>query len=153
VARARIADGLVNVALLGAGLATLVLLYGFAARTFVPRTGALQGETEAAPGGDVIQVEVLNGAGTSGIAAQGTRYLRSRGFDVVFQGNHEPVERTRVVDRIGDPEPARRVAASLGYDVDLVTSEPDPARDLDVSVILGPDHAGLRPYVGPDDDS
>jgi hypothetical protein len=149
VARARVADGLVNVALAGAGLATLVLLYGLAARTFVPRTGALQTESEAAPGGDVIQVEVLNGAGELGIAATGTRFLRARGFDVVYQGNHEPVIQTRIVDRIGDPEPARRVAASLGFDVDRVSSEPDPTRDVDVSVILGPDHAGLRPYSRP----
>jgi hypothetical protein len=141
----------VNVALAGAGLATLVLLYGLAARTFVPRTGALQSESEAAPGGDVIQVEVLNGAGASGIAAQGTRYLRGRGFDVVYQGNHEPVGRTRVVDRIGDPEPARRVAASLGFEIDRVSSEPDPSRDVDVSVILGPDHTDLRPYHRTDD--
>jgi hypothetical protein len=111
----------------------------------------VQGDTEAAPGGDIIQVEVLNGAGAAGIAATGTRYLRGRGFDVVYQGNHEPVDGTRVVDRIGDPEPARRVAASLGFDVDRVTSEPDPTRDVDVSVILGPDHADLRPYDRPDE--
>lgn len=146
MARARVADGLVNVALAGAGLATLVLLYGLAARTFVPRTGAVQAESDAAPGGDVIQVEVLNGAGASGIAAQGTRYLRARGFDVVYQGNHEPVDHSRVVDRIGDPEPARRVAGSLGFEIERVTSEPDPTREVDVSVILGPDYAGLRPY-------
>ena len=38
MARARVADGLLNLALAGAGLAVLALLYGLAARTFVPRT-------------------------------------------------------------------------------------------------------------------
>jgi NADPH-dependent 2,4-dienoyl-CoA reductase/sulfur reductase-like enzyme len=107
-------------------------------------------ESEAAPRGDVIQVEVLNGAGVAGLAAEGTRFLRSRGFDVVLQGNHPPSDRTRIIDRIGDPEPARRVAAALGVDVERVESDVDPSRDLDVSVVLGADHAELPPFAPPE---
>ena len=128
----------------------LALLYGLAARTFIPRTGPILTESEAAPRGDVIQVEVLNGAGVAGLAAEGTRFLRSRGFDVVHQGNASPSDRTRVLDRIGDPEPARRVAAALGVGEELVATEADPGRDVDVSVILGSDHGELAPFTRDD---
>jgi hypothetical protein len=151
VARARVAEGLLNLAIIGAGLAVLALLYGLAARTFIPRTAPVRAESEAAPRGDVIQVEVLNGAGVAGLAAEGTRFLRARGFDVVLQGNHAPAEQTRVLDRIGDPEPARRVAAALGVGEELVATDADPGRDVDVSVILGSDHTELIPFRRDDD--
>jgi len=147
VARARVADGLLNLAIAGAGLALIALLYGLAARTLVPRTAPARADSEAAPSGDIVQVEVLNGAGVTGLAAEGTRFLRGRGFDVVFQGNHAPTENTRVLDRIGDPEPARRVAAALGLDPENVETVADPTRQLDVTVILGVDHADLRPFA------
>jgi hypothetical protein len=144
VARARVADGLLNLAIAGAGLALLALLYGLAARTLLPRTAPVRTEAEAAPMGDIVQVEVLNGAGVTGLAGRGTRFLRGRGFDVVYQGNHAPAPRTLVLDRIGDPEPARRVAAALGLDEARVQTDTDPSRELDVTVVLGADHEELR---------
>jgi hypothetical protein len=153
--RARAADALVNLALVGAGLLVLVLLYGFAARTFVPRTAPLQAAAAATAGageGDVIQVEVRNATFETGLAGRATRYLRRRGFDVVENGNHptRDVEETVVLDRVADPEAARRVAAALGLPEDRVRPDPDPARRVDASVIIGADYARLAPFAADD---
>jgi hypothetical protein len=147
--RARVADGLLNLALAGAGLAVLALLYGLAARTFVPRTDSARAEAPAAPGDGIIQVEVLNGAGAEGIAGATADYLRGLqlGFDVLRQGNHAAAEQTRVLDRVGAPDLAHRVAEALGLPDGRVVTELDPSLDLDVSVVLGADYAALAPFA------
>lgn len=86
-----------------------------------------------------VRVEVLNAAGTPGLAREATRRLRDRGFDVVYFGN-APGERrdsSEVLDRSGQLESARAVADALA--VRRVSSEPDADLYLDVSVILGRD--------------
>lgn len=86
-----------------------------------------------------VRVEVLNGAGTSGLARDATYRLRDDGFDVVFFGNadHFGYERSVVVDRVGRPDRARAVAAALG--IDSVATVLDSALMLEVSVVLGDD--------------
>jgi LytR cell envelope-related transcriptional attenuator len=86
-----------------------------------------------------VRVEVLNGAGTSGLARDATHRLRSGGFDVVYFGNASTFDRGRsvVLDRVGEPARARAVAASLG--IDSVASAPDTTLLLDVTVVLGDD--------------
>src|SRR5690606_41590127 len=69
----RVANALLNAALFGAGLAVLVLLYGLATRTFTPRTAPVREATTAALEGDVIQVEVRNGAGEAGLRSEERR--------------------------------------------------------------------------------
>ena len=86
-----------------------------------------------------IRVEVLNGAGLPGAAERVTELLRRRGFDVVDFGNAERFDhpRTRVLDRVGNPEHAREVAAALqGVPIESV---PDSSLYLDVTVIIGRD--------------
>lgn len=85
------------------------------------------------------RVEVLNGAGTTGLARDATHALRADGFDVVFFGNADRFdhERTVVIDRMGHPHLARAVAASLG--VDSVTTVLDSTLMLEVTVLLGAD--------------
>ena len=89
-----------------------------------------------------ITVEVLNGTRRSGVARAATRMLRRRGLDVVFYGNAEAVDSTRVIVRRGDPGRGRDVRQALG--AGRVVVEPDTLRRVDVSVILGPD---FRPRV------
>ena len=86
-----------------------------------------------------VRVEVLNGAGVTGLARDATHQLRGRGFDVVFFGNadHFRHERSVVVDRVGDLDRARAVAGALG--IDSVTSAVDSSLMLEVSVVLGDD--------------
>ena len=86
-----------------------------------------------------VRVEVLNGAGTPGLARDATQRLRVGGFDVVYFGNATNFDRGRsvVLDRVGDPARARAVASSLG--IDSVAAAPDSTLLLDVTVVLGED--------------
>lgn len=151
----RVANVLLNVALFGAGLAVLVLLYGLATRTFSPRADPARedpprfsGADSTAFPGDVIQVEVRNGAGEAGLAAVLTRYLRRQGFDVVASGNHTAFDEaeTVVLDRIGNPEAAARVANALGLPSDRVREERREGLLLDASVIIGRDYHTLPAF-------
>lgn len=86
-----------------------------------------------------IRVEVRNGSGIPGAAGRMTAFLRDAGFDVVDFGNADGFdeERTTVIDRIGDPAPAREVAAVLrGVPI---RTEPDSSLYLDVTVMVGTD--------------
>jgi len=86
-----------------------------------------------------VRVEVLNGAGRGGLARNATHRLRGDGFDVVFFGNAGRFDhpRSRVIDRTGEPERARAVAASLG--IDSVVTAIDSSLMLEVTVVLGGD--------------
>lgn len=87
----------------------------------------------------VVRIEVLNGAGTGGLARRATHHLRGDGFDVVFFGNAGRFDhdRSHVIDRTGEPERARAVAAALG--IDSVVTAVDSSLMLEVTVVLGED--------------
>lgn len=108
-----------------------------------------------------VRIEVLNGAGTPGIARDATHRLRGAGFDVVFFGNadHFGHEASVVIDRLGAIDRARAVAAAL--EIDSVVTAVDSSLMLEVTVVLGddwppppPDRRGwlerLRDAVRPD---
>lgn len=92
------------------------------------------------------QVEVLNGCGISGIAAQAHEFLRKYGFDVVNVENASAFdyEETIVIDRGGDEQIARRVARLLGTENVIRQVRPDLM--LQITVILGKDYRNLKPY-------
>lgn len=92
-----------------------------------------------------IRVEVLNGAGTSGLARQATHQLRDQGFDVVYFGNasHFHHERSVVIDRLGELHRARGVATALG--IDSVATALDSTLLLEVTVVLGTDWPAVQP--------
>ena len=86
-----------------------------------------------------IRVQVRNGSGIPGAAAQVTEYLREAGFDVVDFGNAEEFDepRTVVIDRIGARDRAIEVATALrGVPI---RSEVDTSLYLDVTVLVGRD--------------
>jgi hypothetical protein len=91
------------------------------------------------PGDGRIRVEVLNGAGVSGLARETTEFLRAGGFDVVYYGNASGQTRdsTIILDRGLDPDGVARVAAALG--VNRVQLVPDTTLYLEATVILGTD--------------
>lgn len=126
--------------------AALYLALGLVGAFGVSLVARLAGDHDAGPPsaraiGDPAQVrvEVLNGAGTPGLARDATRRLRSGGFDVVYFGNARSFDRGRsvVLDRVGDPARARAVAAALG--IDSVAAARDTTLLLDVTVVLGGD--------------
>ena len=92
-----------------------------------------------------IRVEVLNGAGTAGLARDATHRLRAAGFDVVFFGNADHFDHAEsvVVDRLGEIRRARGVAAALG--IDSVVTAIDSTLMLEVTVVLGDDWPPPRP--------
>ena len=95
----------------------------------------------------VIQLDVLNGCGARGAGAKFTKFLRGSGFDVVEMKNYSSsrVGRTLVIDRVGNLEAARRVAAALGVAESNVVQQINPDYFVDVSVVIGEDHVSLNP--------
>lgn len=92
----------------------------------------------AVTGDKRARVEVLNGAGRSGLARDATDQLRDAGFDVVQFGNAGRIEaKSQVLDRVGKLDLAREIAASLG--ITDVRTAVDSTRYVDASVILGSD--------------
>ncbi|MEL6615659.1 MAG: LytR C-terminal domain-containing protein [Bacteroidota bacterium] len=153
MARPKLVDGLLNVALVGVGLLVLVLLYGLVTRAFTPRTTPLRDTPIASDGPrvDPIQVEVRNAVGVDGLGRETTAYLRRRGFDVVAVGNADYREESAVVVRAGTEEYARRVAAALGApEAAIENAGPVAVYDPDVEVFIGADFATLSPFQPPD---
>ena len=144
--RTRWSNVVLNVTMVVLGLAALVLLYALIRSNVLPSP---ETTGEAEPGSDIIQVEVRNGCGVSGLAEGMRQFLRQEGFDVVEVGNHSSFNQaqTIVVDRVGNLEAARRVAASLGLSEDRVSQELRQDYFLDASVIIGKDYATLPPFA------
>lgn len=140
-----------NVALVALGLLVLVLLYSFITRSVLPRTDATREANPAELVGDVMQVEVRNGCGVEGLAAQMRHFLQRNGFDVVAVGDHASFDepRTLVIDRVGDLEAARKLARVLGVPEAQVVQEVREDYYLDASVIIGHDYESLTPFTQP----
>ena len=146
--RDRIKNGLLNALLLSLGLGVIVLAYALVTRTTQPQPEPSRAKPSAKLVGNIIQVEVLNGAGVDHLAWETTQFLRDQGFDVVNTGNAQSFdyEQSVVIDRIGDLESARRVARALEISPDRVRQEVRTDYYLDASVILGDDYRTLRPF-------
>ena len=138
---------LLTLALLLAGAIAAFLLYAFGVRVLAPRVDAQREVPGGQLVGQVIQVEVRNGCGVPDLAAITTEYLRRHGFDVVETGNYErsDVQRSVVIDRVGDEESAAKVARILGLPEDRVERDLNPELFLDASVVIGMDYEILRP--------
>jgi hypothetical protein len=98
-------------------------------------------------GGDgIIQVDVLNGCGVPGAATGVRDYLRARGFDVVELRNYKTfdVEKSVVVDRVGDGVAAERVASALGLGSGRIIRQLNPDYYVDVSIVIGKDYRSLK---------
>lgn len=125
--------------------AVLGVLLAFAAVAFLIRVGRptpVGDHLYPVPGGDeVVQVEVLNASGKTGLGRVGTRTLRRNGFDVVFFGTADTTsDSTHLIVRRGSSERAEQVRKALG--VGKIESSPDTTRRVDVTVILGMDWKG-----------
>jgi hypothetical protein len=96
---------------------------------------------------EVIQVNVLNGCGVSGLASKARDYLRSKGFDVVDIGNYDKdTDKTFIIDRLNDRSSAKKVAYALGVADSLIITNIDSTLFLRCSIILGHDYKILRPF-------
>ena len=133
-----------NCCIVVAAVAAVYIGYGYISRGTGP---AKNQEQTPAQVQHVIQLDVLNGCGARGVAARFTRFLRSAGFDVVEMKNYKiaTMQKTLVVDRVGDLAPARRVAAALGISEKNIVQQINPDYFVEVSVIIGADYPSLEP--------
>lgn len=104
---------------------------------------------------EIIQLNVLNGCGVSGVADRFTDYLRAHDFDVVELGNYKVngkvnynVDESFVIDRIGNKANALKVAESLGITNAKVIQQLNNDYFLDVSLVIGKDYYKLKPIIG-----
>jgi len=100
--------------------------------------GELPPGSEPPAAGRSATVKVWNASGRAGLALAVARRLRALGFDVVEWGNFPGRQgKTRVMDRSGNVDRARRLAEHMGLPAPY--SDADPALRTDVEVILGED--------------
>lgn len=113
-----------------------------AAMLFMGKESVIPENQEIVPHAHVITIKVWNASGRAGWAYTMTKFLRSKGYDVVDWGNYAADQlQTRVVDRTGKIENAREVAIALG--VENYHSEPNPKALVDVEVIVGQNYTGF----------
>lgn len=124
----------------------IVLIAALFTRVIYPRIFNERSETNSELISEIIQIEVLNGCGVSGIANSYTGILRENGFDVVETGNFETfdLQETIVISRSGVMDNAYRVANALGVTEKNVIRESSPDYYLDVTVVLGLDYEKLN---------
>lgn len=139
-------DGLMK-ALIGLVLIVDIVLVVFIVRQCSKPTST-QGPPPVQEETRVLQIEVLNGCGVSGVANEFTDFLRANGFDVIKTDNYESfnVLRTVVIDRRGNLQNSQRIADALGLQPGRVLQEVNEAYLLDATVILGKDYTRLTPW-------
>lgn len=118
-----------------------------------PNVVDIKDKTEIAA--EIIQLDVLNGCGVTGVADRFTDYLRARDFDVVEIGNYKVngsinynIDETFVIDRIGNKANAIKVAEILGIEKVKVIQQLNDDYFLDVSLVIGKDYYKLKPILG-----
>jgi hypothetical protein len=124
----------------------IVLLTALVLRVIYPKIKSERADAPTHLIGDIIQLQVLNGHGTAGLATTFSNKLRLSGFDVVETGNFETfdVDKTHIIDRIGNLENARRVARALGVSDQQILREISIGYYLDVTVVIGADYPELN---------
>jgi hypothetical protein len=142
------------IALLFLGSATLFLVGSLIVRMFVFPPVSTKSHDVTTGKTVVIQLNILNGSGTNGIARQTMDFLRARGFDVVEIENYtdssgklfHDVKESFVIDRLGDTAAAAAVAASLGIPPSKISKGIDSSLYIHCSVVLGVDFSQLEPF-------
>lgn len=95
-----------------------------------------------APIDDDVAIEILNGSGNPGQAQSLRNYFLEYGFNVVHYGNalRNDYEKTLVIDRIGRPSLAKRIADIINCK--QVYTRIDESLMVDVTIIIGNDFEG-----------
>ncbi len=78
------------------------------------------------------------------MAAKVAKLLRSQGYDVVDVDNTPLLLESLVVDRVGNRDAARRLAAILGIEDENIIHQRCEYLELDLTVILGRDYRELK---------
>lgn len=127
-------------------LLLFILLAALCTRIIYPRIQNQRASDTPELIGNIIQIEVLNGCGVTGLATQFTSILRKNGFDVVETGNFDnfDMEETLVIVRTFKTENAHRVAEVLGVEEKNILVEASDDFYLDATVVIGSDYQSLN---------
>lgn len=95
-----------------------------------------------------MKVEILNGNGVTGVAAQYKDLIRAKGFDVLQTDNADRFDynETIILVRSANADAGYKLAEELGIDKSLVKLAPDASLRLDATLILGKDYASIPAY-------
>lgn len=126
-------------------LAGIILILSYS--IYLKLSNQTAGKPDINKAADIVQLEVMNGCGTAGIADQFSEYLRERNFDVVTLGNYRSFDITNsfVIDRTGNVANAEKVADALGIDRKYIVQQISDEYFLDVSLVIGRDYNKLKP--------
>ncbi len=127
-------------------IVSLILLSSFVYRILIsqPITPLVDDKKDTAFNKQ-IQLNILNACGESGVAAKFKEYYRIREFDVVEIGNfNKEIEKSMVLDRIGDIRSAFKVAQLAGINDSLVKSVVDSTMYLRTTLVIGKDWKNLE---------
>lgn len=127
-------------------IVSLILLSSFVYRILIsqPITPLVDDKKDTAFNKQ-IQLNILNACGESGVAAKFKEYYRIREFDVVEIGNfNKEIEKSMVLDRIGDIRSAFKVAQLVGINDSLVKSVVDSTMYLRTTLVIGKDWKNLE---------
>jgi len=94
-----------------------------------------------------VTVQVLNGAGITGLAARTTNRLRALGWTAVTGGNAPPTSRSQVRYPAGQQPAATALASRLTGPVQLVPDSDQPTGTM--LLVLGATFAGVRATPAP----
>ncbi len=130
------------------GFGVLVIMASVFKAFAPPINPVIERSDELVRQGDQIQLNLLNGCGDQGVARQTMNYLRKTGFDVVEIENYSrfSVQRSFVIDRVGDSLSAQKTAKALGIADSLLIRRVDSTLYVRCSVVLGKDYRTLKPF-------
>lgn len=96
--------------------------------------------------GRIIQVRVLNGTQIDGLAREVSNYLRTKNFDVLYQGNYSDrnLKNTFIIDHTGDKTIVKRIIRIIGISPDQVVQEIQENSLTDITIVLGEDYRKLK---------
>jgi hypothetical protein len=124
----------------------LTVFAGFLLYSLLSKTGIINSTAneniKAQNVQQLIQVEVLNGCGVTGVGDGLTDVLRAKGIDVVKTGNYRSfdIDNTFIIDRLGKIETAIRVADSLNLNKRFIITEKNKSYFLDLTIVIGKDY-------------
>lgn len=134
---------------MGVAIVVGLLLWQFISRMWVkpPVSSTVERNDMLVRAGERIQLMVMNGSGSAGVARTFTDFLRARKFDVVEMTNFktQDVANTYVIDRVNDSVSAQKVAYALGISYSRIILEVDTNAFVDAAVVIGKDFKTTNP--------
>ena len=143
----KIVNLLLNVSIFLLSALILYMFYSLYVKVFHHQNDSFNPANEQVVS-NMIQVDVLNGCGVSGVGDRFTDFLRNNEIDVVKVGNYisSDVGESLVIDRTGNLANAYKVAKTLGIKNENVIQQLNKEYFLDVTIVIGRDYFNLTPF-------